>query len=577
MKQKENNLEIKRHSCSHLLAAAIAEIYPKTKFGIGPSIENGFYYDFDFEKPISEEDLSKISKKMIEIAKKKIPFQKEELAVNEAEKLFKNQPYKLELIADLKKDRLKKVSVYKLGNFVDLCTGPHIENSSQTDSFKLLSLAGAYWRGSEKNKMLTRIYGVCFDSQKDLNDHLRIIEELKKRDHKKLGPQLEIFFLHPTAPGMPYWLPKGVTIINQLIDFWRTEHNKRGYQEIKSPLINKKELYVSSGHWQHYQEEMFISKTKEKETYALKPMNCPNAMVVFQSKLRSYKDLPLRIADIDTLHRNERSGTLNGLFRVREFSQDDAHIFLTEEQIISEHKKILEITELFYSIFSLSYSLRLGTRPKKFMGDKESWDKAEKELEKILKESGKDYSVLEGDGAFYGPKIDILMKDSLGREWQMGTIQLDFQIPKKFKVKYIDKNGKAKTPVVIHRVIYGSLERFMGILIEHYNGAFPVWLSPTQVIILPISDKQNNYAKKIKEELNENDIRNEFDNSNQTIGAKIRNAQLNKIPYMIIVGEKEAKQDVINLRTRNQEVLGEMKMDKFLNLIKEDIANKRQI
>jgi len=577
MKQKENNLEIKRHSCSHLLAAAIAEIYPKTKFGIGPSIENGFYYDFDFEKPISEEDLSKISKKMIEIAKKKIPFQKEELAVNEAEKLFKNQPYKLELIADLKKDRLKKVSVYKLGNFVDLCTGPHIENSSQTDSFKLLSLAGAYWRGSEKNKMLTRIYGVCFDSQKDLNDHLRIIEELKKRDHKKLGPQLEIFFLHPTAPGMPYWLPKGVTIINQLIDFWRTEHNKRGYQEIKSPLINKKELYVSSGHWQHYQEEMFISKTKEKETYALKPMNCPNAMVVFQSKLRSYKDLPLRIADIDTLHRNERSGTLNGLFRVREFSQDDAHIFLTEEQIISEYKKILEITELFYSIFSLSYSLRLGTRPKKFMGDKESWDKAEKELEKILKESGKDYSVLEGDGAFYGPKIDILMKDSLGREWQMGTIQLDFQIPKKFKVKYIDKNGKAKTPVVIHRVIYGSLERFMGILIEHYNGAFPVWLSPTQVIILPISDKQNNYAKKIKEELNENDIRNEFDNSNQTIGAKIRNAQLNKIPYMIIVGEKEAKQDVINLRTRNQEVLGEMKMDKFLNLIKEDIANKRQI
>jgi len=577
MKQKENNLEIKRHSCSHLLAAAIAEIYPKTKFGIGPSIENGFYYDFDFEKPINEEDLSKISKKMIEIAKKKIPFQKEELAVNEAEKLFKNQPYKLELIADLKKDRLKKVSVYKLGNFVDLCTGPHIENSSQTDSFKLLSLAGAYWRGSEKNKMLTRIYGVCFDSQKDLNDHLRIIEELKKRDHKKLGPQLEIFFLHPTAPGMPYWLPKGVTIINQLIDFWRTEHNKRGYQEIKSPLINKKELYVSSGHWQHYQEEMFISKTKEKETYALKPMNCPNAMVVFQSKLRSYKDLPLRIADIDTLHRNERSGTLNGLFRVREFSQDDAHIFLTEEQIISEYKKILEITELFYSIFSLSYSLRLGTRPKKFMGDKESWDKAEKELEKILKESGKDYSVLEGDGAFYGPKIDILMKDSLGREWQMGTIQLDFQIPKKFKVKYIDKNGKAKTPVVIHRVIYGSLERFMGILIEHYNGAFPVWLSPTQVIILPISDKQNNYAKKIKEELNENDIRNEFDNSNQTIGAKIRNAQLNKIPYMIIVGEKEAKQDVINLRTRNQEVLGEMKMDKFLNLIKEDIANKRQI
>ena len=575
---KENNkLKIMRHSCSHLLATAVLKLYPKTKFGIGPAIENGFYYDFDFEKPITEADLDKISQQMIKIVKQKLSFEKKEIAIAEAQILFKNQPYKLELIEDLKKEGVKKVSVYKLGDFTDLCLGPHIENTDQSTSFKLLSLAGAYWRGSEQNKMLTRIYGTCFDNQKDLDEHLKIIEEIKKRDHRKLGPKLELFFMHPTAPGMPYWLPKGVTIINELVDFWRKEHNKRGYQEIKSPLINKKELYVSSGHWQHYREEMFISKTGEKEIYALKPMNCPNAMVVFQNKLRSYKDLPLRIADVDTLHRNERSGTLNGLFRVREFSQDDAHIFITEQQIKSEYKKILEITELFYSIFDLDYSLRLGTRPEKFMGDKSSWDKAEKELKQILKESNKNYSLLEGDGAFYGPKIDILIKDSLGREWQMGTIQLDFQIPKKFKVKYIDKDGKQKTPVVIHRVIYGSLERFMGILIEHYNGAFPVWLAPVQVAVLTISDKQQDYAMELVKKLQCEDIRVEIDKHNQTVGAKIRDAQIAKIPYMIIIGDKEIKQNTINIRTRNEKIVGEMSPEKFISLIKEDIANKRQI
>ena len=575
---KENNkLKIMRHSCSHLLATAVLKLYPKTKFGIGPAIENGFYYDFDFEKPITEADLDKISQQMIKIVKQKLSFEKKEIAIAEAQILFKNQPYKLELIEDLKKEGIKKVSIYKLGDFTDLCLGPHIENADQINSFKLLSLAGAYWRGSEQNKMLTRIYGTCFDNQKDLDEHLKIIEEIKKRDHRKLGPKLELFFMHPTAPGMPYWLPKGVTIINELVDFWRKEHNKRGYQEIKSPLLNKKELYVNSGHWQHYQEEMFISKTGEKEIYALKPMNCPNAMVVFQNKLRSYKDLPLRIADVDILHRNERSGTLNGLFRVREFSQDDAHIFITEQQIKSEYKKILEITELFYSVFDLDYSLRLGTRPEKFMGDKSSWDKAEKELKQILKESNKNYSLLEGDGAFYGPKIDILMKDSLGREWQMGTIQLDFQIPKKFKVKYIDKDGKQKTPVVIHRVIYGSLERFMGILIEHYNGAFPVWIAPVQVAVLTISDKQQDYAMELVKKLQCENIRVEIDNHNQTFGAKIRDAQIAKIPYMIIIGDKEIKQNTINIRTRNEKIIGEMSSEKFISLIKEDIANKRQI
>lgn len=575
---KENNkLKIMRHSCSHLLATAVLKLYPKTKFGIGPAIENGFYYDFEFEKPITEADLDKISQQMVKIAKQKLSFEKEKITISEAQILFKNQPYKLELIEDLEKEGIRKVSIYKLGDFTDLCLGPHIENTDQINSFKILSLAGAYWRGSEQNKMLTRIYGTCFDNQKDLDEHLKIIEEIKKRDHRKLGPELELFFMHPTASGMPYWLPKGVTIINELVNFWRKEHNKRGYQEIKSPLINKKELYVNSGHWQHYQQEMFISKTGEKEIYALKPMNCPNAMVVFQNKLRSYKDLPLRIADVDILHRNERSGTLNGLFRVREFSQDDAHIFITEQQIKSEYKKILEITKLFYSIFDLDYSLRLGTRPEKFMGDKSSWDKAEKELKQILKESDKDYSLLKGDGAFYGPKIDILMKDSLGREWQMGTIQLDFQIPKKFKVKYIDKDGKQKIPVVIHRVIYGSLERFMGILIEHYNGAFPVWLAPIQVAVLTISDKQQDYAMELVKKLQREDIRVEIDNHNQTVGAKIRDAQIAKIPYMIIIGDKEIKQSTINVRTRNEKIIGEMAPEKFINLVKEDIANKRQI
>ncbi|MCX6725823.1 MAG: threonine--tRNA ligase [Candidatus Shapirobacteria bacterium] len=575
MKQETNKLDINRHSCSHVMAAAILKLYPKVKLGIGPSIENGFYYDFDFPEPIEEKDLEKISILMEKIIKEDLSFIKNEVGIDEAKKIFKDQPYKLDLIEDLAKEGNKKVSLYKTGDFIDLCAGPHVEKTSDIGAFKLLSLAGAYWRGSEKNKMLTRIYATCFSNQKELETHLNLIEEIKKRDHRKIGPQLELFLFHETAPGMPYWLPKGLIILNELINFWRVEHSKRGYQEIKTPLINKKELYITSGHWEHYQNHMFISQTKEGEIYGLKPMNCPNAMVVFGFKTRSYRDLPMRLSDTDTLHRHELSGTLNGLLRVREFSQDDAHIFITEDQIKSEYQEIFKITELFYSIFNLDYSFRLGTRPENFMGDRQSWDKAEKELKEILKTSGKPFSILEGDGAFYGPKIDILMKDSLGREWQMGTIQLDFQIPKRFKLVYVDKDGQEKTPVVVHRVIYGSLERFMGILIEHCAGSFPVWLAPIQTKIITINDQQTKNGEKIAKELNEKGIRAEYDSKTATVSAKIREAELQKIPYILVVGDKEIKEKTVNVRARGEKVLGQMKIEKFIELIKTDIAKKR--
>lgn len=573
--EKQKNIEIQRHSCSHVLAMAVLKLYPQVKLGIGPAIENGFYYDFDFAKPLEEKDLAKISSLMKEIIKKDLSFVKSEVSISEAQKIFKNQPYKLDLVTDLAKEGNKKVSLYQTGDFLDLCTGPHVEKTSDIGAFQLLSLAGAYWRGSEKNKMLTRIYAAYFPTQKELEDHLNLIEEIKKRDHRKIGPQLDLFFFHESAPGMAYWLPKGLIVFNELINFWREEHHKRGYQEVRTPLINKKELYMTSGHWDHYQEHMFLSQTKEGETYGLKPMNCPNAMIVFKNKIRSYRDLPLRISDTDTLHRNELSGTLNGLLRVREFAQDDAHIFLAPEQIKSEYRDILKITELFYSIFDLDYFFRLGTRPEKFMGDKDSWIRAEKELKEILEESQKPYSVLPGDGAFYGPKIDILMKDSLGREWQMGTIQLDFQIPKRFQLIYTDKDGQEKTPVVIHRVIYGSIERFIGILTEHCGGAFPTWLAPIQVKVLNINDSQNEKTQEIVDQLQQEGIRAEKDNKSATLGAKIREAEMEKIPYILIVGDKEVKEKTVSVRARGEKDLGSMKIDKLTALLKEDIAKKR--
>jgi len=568
------NIEKIRHSLSHIMAEAVLEFWPKTKLGMGPAIENGFYYDFQFAKPLQEQDLAKIEAKMEEIISEKQKFEKQKISKSRAKKLFAIQPYKLELIKDLPG---QDVSIYQNGEFVDLCKGPHVKNTKEInpDAFRLTKIAGAYWKGSEKNKMLTRIYGLAFETEKELLDYIKMIEEAEKRDHRKLGQKLELYMFHETAPGMAYWLPKGLVIFNELVNFWREEHQKEGYQEIKSPLINKKELYQISGHWDHYKENMFLSKTEEGETYGLKPMNCPNAMVVYESKPRSYRELPIRLSDSDTLHRFEKSGTLNGLFRVREFSQDDAHIFIKEEQIQEEYNRILAIIKKFYSIFNIEYSFRLGTRPKDFMGDVKSWNKAEEVLKNILEKSGKKYTIENGDGAFYGPKIDILMKDSIGRDWQMGTIQLDFQIPKKFDLKYIDADGKIKTPVVIHRVVYGSLERFIGILTEHLAGAFPLWLSPIQVLVLPISEKHDGYGKKIAEQLKNNNIRAELKSENETLGKKIREAEMQKIPYLLIVGDKEISTNAVSVRERGGGDLGQMPVDKFVEKIKEDIKNKK--
>lgn len=578
-KDSQNNLEKMRHSTAHLLASAVQSMWPNTKFAIGPATEDGFYYDFEFPRKISEEDLPKIEKKMEEIKKLNLVFEQFDLPAKEAldKERQAKQGYKAELVEGLIQQNEKKVSYYKLGKFVDLCRGPHVSSTDQIGHFKLLNIAGAYWRGDSKRQMLTRIYGAVFPTKEELEKHFWQLEEAKKRDHKKLGPHLELFMFHETAPGMPYWLPKGVILYNELINFWRKEHDKRGYQEIVSPLLNKRELYEISGHWEHYIEYMFISETQEAETYGIKPMNCPNAMIVYKSKTHSYRDLPLRLSDIDTLHRKELSGTLNGLFRVREFRQDDAHIFVTEDQIEEEYKKIFEIVELFYSVFNLNYSFRLGTRPEKFMGDTKTWNKAENSLKQILKISKKPFTIAEADGAFYGPKIDILMQDALGRSWQMGTIQLDFQIPQKFALTYTDSDGKEKTPIAIHRVIYGSLERFIGILIEHYTGNFPVWLSPVQVAILPITAENVNYARQIHKVLTEEGIRSQLDNRNETLQAKIRDAQLQKIPYMLVIGNKEERKKTVTLRLRTGEDKGELTQDEFTKHIKNIIQSKKEI
>lgn len=569
----KEHLDHLRHSTAHLLAAAVMELWPDTKRTIGPAIENGFYYDFAFTKPISEDDLSKIEAKMHEVLKTWKGFERSEVSKDEALKEYEGNPFKQELIEEFATEG-QTLTFYTSGNYTDLCRGGHSEDMKELEHFKLLSVAGAYWRGNEKNAMLTRIYGTAWPTQEALEQHLHQLEEAKKRDHRKLGPQLDLFFFHETAPGMPYWLPKGVVVVNELVNFWRQEHKARGYLEIVSPLLNKKELYETSGHWDHYREDMFIATTDEGEVYGIKPMNCPNAMVVFGSKMRSYRELPLRLGDTDTLHRAERSGTLNGLLRAREFRQDDAHIFVTEEQIADEYKNLFELVERFYSIFGLQYSFRLGTRPEKFLGEKATWDKAEDTLKSILEQSGKDYFVEEGDGAFYGPKVDILMQDSLGRSWQMGTIQLDFQLPQRFNLTYVDSDGKEKTPITIHRVIYGSLERFIGILTEHYGGAFPVWIAPVQALIIPVSDKFNDYANEVATSLTNKGIRIEIDQRNASMGAKIRDGQMQKIPYMLVVGEREQADKQVAVRSRDSQEQEVLHLEDFLGRITEQIEQK---
>lgn len=577
LKNNQNLLSQIRHSAEHVLTQAMQRLYPnKFIMAMGPATDDGFYFDFetinDFK--ISDTDFAAIESEMSKIIKENLPIVRQEIDLEEAKKIFKDNPYKMEWLESIK-DRGEIITIYKTGNeFIDLCAGPHVTSTGEIKALKLLSVAGAYWHGDEKNKMLTRIYGTAFDSQENLDKYLFNIEEAKKRDHRKLGPQLGLFFIDETAPGMPYWLPKGTIIINELLKFWRVEHQKRGYLETITPLLNKKQLYETSGHWDHYRENMFLCDMGENEVYCLKPMNCPNAMTIFKQSLHSYRELPLRLSDCDALHRHEKSGELNGLLRVQKFSQDDAHIFVTEEQIGEEYKRILEIAKLFYSIFGIEFKIRLGTRPDDFMGDKKTWDRAEKELEAILKENKFDYFIGEGEGAFYGPKLDILMDDCLGRQWQTGTIQLDFQLPRKFDLKYTDSDGQEKTPVVIHRVIYGSLERFMGILIEQFAGAFPLWISPVQVKIIPITDKQLDYAQKIKEELQQNEIRVEIDDKGQTLQNKIRNAATEKVPYMIIIGNREVENKTISVRQRDGQDLGAMSLEDFSKKIKSQIDKK---
>ncbi len=572
--EHELDLARMRHSCAHVMAQAVLEFFPDAKLGIGPAIADGFYYDFDLPRPLTPEDLERIERRMEEIKAAAYPFVRRVVTREEAQQLFADQPYKLELIQEFPPDEV--LSVYTHDGFTDLCRGPHVRDTSQIGYFKLLRVSGAYWRGDERRSQLQRIYGTSWPTREQLEAYLHRLEEAERRDHRRLGRELELFHFDPTAPGMPYWLPKGLKVLNILLDFWRQEHEKRGYQEIAAPLINDKRLWEISGHWDHYRENMFVIQLDENLVYGVKPMNCPNAMIVYNLKKRSYRDLPLRLSDCDILHRYERSGTLHGLLRVRKFQQDDAHIFVTEEQIEEEFARILEIAELFYGIFGLRYTLRLGTRPDDFMGDPETWDKAEAALRRILdRHAGPgNYLIGEGEGAFYGPKIDILMEDALGRQWQTGTIQLDFQLPRRFGCSYTDRDGSEKTPVVIHRVIYGSLERFIGILIEHFAGAFPVWLAPVQAVIIPIADRHLLYAARVRDRLREAGLRVELDDGDERMQAKIRNAQIQKIPYMLVVGDREAESESVAVRLRTNENLGAWPLDRFISMVQQIVAEK---
>ena len=561
------------HTTSHVLAQAIKRLYPEIKLAIGPAIDNGFYYDFDTDTPFTPEMLEKIEAEMKKIIKEDLPIERFSLPKQDALILMKDEPYKQELINELPEG--EEISFYKQGEFTDLCAGPHLLSTGKLKAVKLLSSSGAYWRGNEKNKMLQRIYGIAFPKSSELDEYVNMIEEAKKRDHRKLGKELELFFFDETAPGMAYWMPKGFTIMNTLIDFWRKEHKRRGYQEFSGPQLNSSVLWKTSGHWDHYKEDMYVLTDADGNEQALKPMNCPNSIKIYQSKLRSYKDLPLRFNDVDVIHRNEKSGQLNGLFRVRMFRQDDSHNYVTEEQIGSEIKDIVEIANYLYGIFGLEYQLTLSTRPEDFMGEIETWNKAETDLKRVLNEicGEGNYRINEGDGAFYGPKIDIKMKDCLGREWQMGTVQLDFQLPQRFNLSYIDKDGNKKTPIMIHRAIFGSFDRFIGIITEHFAGAFPTWLAPVQIRILPIADKHKEYSEKLKKQLEDLDLKVELDEREEKIGYKIREAQLQKIPYMLIIGDKEVEANAVGVRSRKDGDIGQMSIEDFVQKIQEEIKN----
>ena len=570
---KQEDREKLWHSSSHVVAAAVKELYPDALLAIGPAIEEGFYYDFDVKQPFRPEDLQRIEARANELIKKNERFVKKDISKKEAEKLFGNEKYKLELIADLPGS---KVCIYSTGKFVDLCKGPHIESASQIGAVKLLRVAGAYWRGDSKNKMLQRIYGISFPGKKMLDDWLHLREEAEKRNHLKLGAELDLFSMHPEAPGCAFIHPKGMVVWNELLKFWREEHEKAGYVEIQTPMILKKELWLQSGHWDHYKENMYFTKIDE-EDFAVKPMNCPGAILVFKARRKSYKELPLRMAELGIVHRHELSGVLNGLFRVRKFTQDDAHIYCTEEQVEQEVMGAIDLIGRFYKKFGFPYHVELSTMPVNAMGSKQVWAKAEKALQDALRKKKMQFKVNEGDGAFYGPKIDFHIRDSLGRTWQCATVQLDFSMPEKFDLSYVGKDDKAKRPVMIHRVVYGSMERFFGILIEHYGGAFPAWLAPVQVALIAIADRHANFAQKVRALLEEKGIRVALDLRQETVGAKVRDAQLQKIPFILVVGDREEKEGSVAIRLRNGKVLGAKKVEEFAQGLLEEIAEKKQL
>ena len=560
------------HTTSHILAQAMMRLYPGTKFSIGPAIENGFYYDFDLENPLSADDLPKIEEEIKKVIKENIAIERFELPAGEAKELMEGQPYKEELI-DEHADKGENISFYRQGDFTDLCAGPHLMSTGMVKAVKLTAITGAYWRGDAKNKMLTRVYGVSFPKQSMLDEHLQMLEEAKKRDHRKLGKELGLFMLTEEGPGFPFFLPKGMVLKNTLLDYWRECHKRYGYVEISTPIILNQELWHRSGHWDHYKNNMYTTKI-DGEDYAVKPMNCPGGMLVYKNQPHSYRDLPLRMAELGLVHRHELSGALHGLFRVRCFTQDDAHIFMTRDQMKEEIKNVVRLFDEIYSTFGLTYRIELSTMPEDHMGEEEVWHFAEDTLQAAIQEMGKDFVINAGDGAFYGPKLDFHLADSLGRTWQCGTIQLDFQMPERFDLEYVGEDGHKHRPVMIHRALLGSIERFIGVITEHFAGAFPTWLSPVQVKVLPITDRTHEYSVQVMEKLTAMGLRCELDDRSEKIGYKIREAQLEKIPYMLVLGDKEEESGQVAVRSRKTGETQVMSLEEFMEKIGKEVETR---
>ena len=562
-----------RHTASHILAQAVKRLWPEAKLAIGPAIDKGFYYDIDMEHTLTPEDLGKIEKEMSRIVKENLPITKSVMPRQEAIEFFKskNEDYKVELIQDLPEDAI--ISCYSQGDFIDLCAGPHVASTGKVKAFKLQSIAGAYWRGDEKNKMLQRIYGTAFEKKEELDAYLHLLEEAAKRDHRKLGKELGLFVIKEEGPGFPFFLPKGMALRNELENFWREVHHDFDYEEIRTPIILSKHLWETSGHWDHYRENMYTTIIDDEE-YAIKPMNCPGGILVYQNEMHSYRDFPLRYAELGLVHRHELSGALHGLFRVRAFTQDDAHVFMLPDQMQTELMKVIELFDRIYSQFGLKYHVELSTKPDNAMGDDAIWEAATEALRNAIEAKGIPYVINPGDGAFYGPKLDYHIEDSLGRTWQCGTIQLDMNLPERFQIEYIGEDGQKHRPIMIHRACFGSMERFIGILTEHYAGAFPTWMAPVQVKILPISEKHVEYAKKLAKQMHRDYVRVEVDDRSEKIGYKIRQAQMAKVPYMLVVGDKEVEEGTVNVRKHGGDELGSVPFEEFFNSIKIEIKER---